>query len=276
MAGRQKKPWIIFVIVVLVIALLVMGISFATKKDRTVPGDGIVGAVLKPFQVAVSFVGEKFGGMFHFLGDVKELREENLELSHQIDVLQAENRELKNYRTENQRLRELLSLKESGEWGETIGCDIIAKDPGNWFNIFTVDKGVNAGISINDVCVTAKGLVGRVVEVGPNTAKVISIIDAGSSVGAIVTRTQDIAVADGELALLEEGLCRLNYVTSGANLVNGDTIETSGLGGIYPKGILIGTVTEVKDSVSGMSGYAIIKPAVDFERIREVLIIKQK
>lgn len=274
MTQKAKKAWLIFVLVITVIAVIMMGVAFAKKTD-TALGDGVAGVVLKPFQTAFSFVSDKVGGFFDFWGDMKTLKEENLALSEQVDLLAAENRELSGYRTENQRLRELLSLKESGAWGETVGCDIIAKDPGNWFNIFTIDKGKNDGISVNDVVVTAKGLVGRISEIGPNTAKVVSIIDANSSVGALVTRTQDIAIADGELALGEEGLCRLNYVTSGAKLVVGDTIETSGLGGIYPKGILIGSVSEALDSVSGISGYAIIKPAVDFERIREVLVIKQ-
>lgn len=275
MTQKAKKAWLIFILSIAVIAVIFMGISFAKSNGGITPGDGAVGAVLKPFQVAVSFVSDKIGGFFGVFGDMKTLKEENLELSEQLDILSAENRELMSYKTENQRLRELLSLKESGVLGDVIGCEIIAKDPGNWFNIFTIDKGKNDGIEVNDVVVTAKGLVGRITEVGPSYAKVVSIIDSNSSVGAIVTRTQDIAIADGELALSEEGLCRLNYVTSGAKLIVGDMIETSGLGGIYPKGILIGSVTEVKDSISGISGYAIIKPAVDFERIREVLVIRQ-
>lgn len=275
MSQGTKKAWLIFVIIIIVISVALMGISFATSRGGTTPGDGVIGAVLKPFQSGISFVGEKINGVFDFFGDMKALKEENLELTEKIDVLSGQNRELSNYRTENERLRELLELKQSGVLGETVGCEIIAKDPGNWFDVFTIDKGKNHGISVNDVVVTAKGLVGRVSETGPVSAKVVSIIDEGSSVGAIVTRTEDIAIADGELALGEEGLCRLNYVTSGAGLIPGDTIETSGLGGIYPKGILIGTVTEIEDSISGLSGYAIIKPSVDFERIREVLVIKQ-
>lgn len=275
MSQDRKKKWLIFVLTVCVVAFIIMGISFATGRGASTAGDGIFGTILKPFQSAVTFVSDKVGGMFDFFGDVKALKEQNLELLEQVDILNAEKRALEGYRTENERLRELLELKNSSMEKNIVGCDIIAKDPGNWFNIFTIDKGENHGICVNDVAITAKGLVGRVTEVGSNWAKVISIIDAKSSVGAIVLRTQDIAVADGELALSDEGLCRLNYVTGGAGIVTGDVIETSGLGGIYPKGILIGTVTEVKGSVSGVSSYAIIKPAVDFERIREVLVIRQ-
>lgn len=272
----SKKAWLIFLIVVVLFSFIIMGISFAKGSGGKTTGDGIAGVVLKPFQTAFSFVSNKTSDFFEFWVDMKTLKEENLALSEEVDKLNAQNRELLGFRAENERLRELLALKESGSLGETVGCDIIAKDPGNWFNIFTLDKGQNDGISVNDVVVTAKGVVGRISEVTKTTSKVVSIIDVNSSVGALVTRTQDIGSLDGELALGEEGLARLNYITSGAKLVSGDTIETSGLGGIFPKGLLIGTVTEAKDSVSGLSGYAIVKPAVDFERIREVLVIKKQ
>lgn len=274
MTQKAKKIWLVFVLAVVFTAVIIMGVSFAKTGGGVTPGDGVAGVVLKPFQVAFSFVSDKIGGFFNFITDMKELKEENLELSQKVDILSGENRELESFRTENQRLRELLELKQSDNSEQMIGCEIIAKEPGNWFNIFTVDKGENHGISVNDVVVTAKGLVGRVSETGPVSAKVVAIIDDNSSVGAIVTRTQDIAIVDGELSLSDDGLCRLNYVTSGAKLSQGDIIETSGLGGVYPKGILIGTVTEIKENSSGVSSYAIVKPAVDFERIREVLVIK--
>ncbi len=252
-----------------------MGISFAlVSNNATISGTNVAEAVVSPVQKFFSSIGSSVGGFFEFVGDMRGYKEENLQLKDEVEKQAQQIRELESYKQENQRLRSLLELKDNNADKDMVGCEIIAKDPGNWFDVFTIDKGKNYNIKKDDVVVTNNGLVGRITEVGSNWAKVVAIIDTDSSVGAQVTRTQDIAIVDGDMSLADSGRCKLSSVTNGTSLVVGDEVETSGLGGIYPKGILIGTVSEIKSDATGYTQYAIIDTAVDFERIREVLVIR--
>lgn len=275
MVENRKKVLLIIVLIVTLVIFIFMGAAFAlAKSGSSFTGANFAGVIVSPVQKFFSAIGNGVGGFFEFIGNAGDYKAENEVLKQTVDKQAQSIRELESYKQENQRLRTLLELRESYPDKDMVGCEIIAKDPGNWFDTFTIDKGKNHNIKINDVVVTYNGLVGRVSEVGTNWARVIAIIDTDSSVGAIVTRTQDIAIVDGDLALSDRGQCRLSSVTHTTSLVVGDVLETSGLGGIYPKGILIGTVKEIEDDVTGYSQYAIIDTAVDFERIREVMVIR--
>ncbi len=269
----RKRNLNIVLIITTVVILIFMGISFVTR-DSAGPG-GIFGTVLRPFQQFFSSVGHGVGGFFDYLGDMKNFQADNLELKDEVAELQAKVRELEGYKQENERLRELLNLQSAEGAPDMVACKVIAKDPGNWFNSFTINKGTEAGIGVDDTVISAKGLVGRVIDAGPGWAKVLSIIDVESSVGALLSRTQDFAIVDGDLALSDDGKCKLSYVTKGANIALGDSVVTSGLGGVYPEGLLIGTVAEIKTDSLGYSQYAVLDTAVDFERVREVMVIRK-
>lgn len=266
---------LIITLIITVVIFILMGVSFAlVNSNSSFSGTNAAGVVVSPVQKFFSSIGNSVGGFFEFIGNMKGYQEENEKLLAQVEQQEQKLREMESFEKENQRLRALLELKDNNADKDMVGCEVIAKDPGNWFDVFTIDKGKNYNIKKNDVVVTNNGLVGRITEVGNNWAKVVAIIDTDSSVGAILTRTQDIAIVDGDMALSDSGQCKLSSVTNGSSLVVGDEVETSGLGGIYPKGILIGTVSEVKSDATGYSQYAIIDTAVDFERIREVLVIR--
>ncbi len=266
---------LIVTLIITVVIFISMGISFAlVGSNSSFSGVNFAEVIVSPVQKFFSAVGGSVGGFFEFIADMRGYKEENLELLEKSDKQAQQIRELESYQQENQRLRALLELKENNADKDMIGCEVIAKEPGNWFDVFTIDKGKNYSIKKNDVVVTNNGLVGRITEVGTTWAKVVAIIDTDSSVGAMVSRTQDIAIVDGDMALADRGQCKLNAITSAASLVVGDEIETSGLGGIYPKGILIGTINEIKSDPSGYTQYAVIDMAVDFERLREVLVIR--
>ena len=272
--NRRNHRTLIVVLAITVVIFIAMGVSFAVYQNTSVSGANAVGFVFRPVQKLFTKVGTGVSDFFSFVSDMKRFQTENAELRGQLDQLEQENRELKEYREENTRLRQWLELKDNNPEMDLVLCEVIAKDPGNWFKVFTIDKGTGDNIRKDDVVITTKGLVGRVIEVGRNWAKVVSIIDTDSSIGALISRTRDIAIIDGDLVLAEEGKCRLNYVSNDANIVVGDTIETSGLGGIYPKGLFVGTVAEVHNDLMGYSQYAVVEPAVDFKRVREVAVIR--
>lgn len=260
------------VLIITAFIFVFMGISFAAQGTSS---GHILETILSPAQHLFSKIGSSIGGFFGFIGDMKDFQQENLELSEQVEALSEQVRELESYKQENERLRQLLALKSNEASRDMVGCEVIAKDPGNWFDTFTVDRGSDDGISVDDAVVAAQGLVGRVTEVGSGWAKVLTIIDSSSSVGAMISRTQDFAIVDGELSLADKGQCRLSYLTQDSSLVVvGDEVVTSGLGGVYPEGLLIGTVSEIKSDSLGYSQYAVVDTAVNFERIREVMIIR--
>ncbi len=272
----KKKKLIIIVLCITVALLVFMGVTFARVRNsrETTYANNTVNVALSPFQRFFSDIGGGISDFFSYFHDMKTYKEDNLELKEEVEELKRRIRELESFGVENARLREILELKSTDLEDKMVVCEVSAKDPGNWFHVFTIDKGSNYGIKKDDAVIAREGLVGRVTEVGSNWAKVTSIIDSNSSVGAVIKRTEEIALIDGDMTLAEQGKCRLDYIKSDISIVPGDVIETSGLGGIYPKGILIGTVSEIKDDSTGYTRYAIVDTVVDFEKVREVVVIK--
>lgn len=264
---------IIGILAIVTVILLLMTAFLRTGRTEISFLEASVNTVLAPFQKVISAADGGVRSFFGYFGSVKKLRLANEDLEKRIAELENENRTLTGYKTENQRLKGLMELNDSLAEYETVGCRVIAKDSGNWFDTFTVDKGKNHGIKVNQNVITNGGLVGRVCEVGTNWAKVIAIIDESSSLGCTITRTGDIAVIDGDLELGDKGLCKLSYMSAGSDAAVGDAVETSGLGGIYKKGLLIGKIKQLHADTQGLTQYAVIEPAVDFSRISEVLII---
>ncbi|OQB16043.1 MAG: Cell shape-determining protein MreC precursor [Firmicutes bacterium ADurb.Bin193] len=260
-------------LLVITVLILVMAALYTAERQSVTFGEDLVASVITPVQslaTAASQTVIRFAGYF---GDIDRLRTENERMQNEINELSDTVRTLEQYRLENERLREMLNLKDNAKEYNLVASRVIAKDPGGWFNSFTIDKGTSDGLAYRMPVITSAGLVGHIYEIGSDWAKVITIIDSGSSVGATVARTRDVAVVESDIALSGEGLCKMTYLSKSSTVITGDIIETSGLGGIYPKGLLIGKVREIRSETAGISQYAIIEPAVDFGRISEVFVI---
>ena len=269
-----RSKLFVFILVILTI-LVVMGISSKPDSKMHYIGD-VISVPLAPVQRFFSFIGDKIEGSVTFFKDTKAVKQENDQLKVKLDQLEAEKRNLLRYEEENKELREALNLKNQFNSYDSVGGNIIAKDMGNWFNIFTIDRGSEDGITSDSPVITSKGLVGSVTETWPLSSKVLSIIDADSTVSAMVSKSMDVVIVRGDLNLKNQGLCRMDYIPMGLDLEVGDTIETSGVGGIFPRGILIGKVEKVIQASNELNRYAIIKPAVDFKRLQEVFVLKSK
>jgi len=274
MAYFFRNKYIVGLIFVTIVIFVLMGVSTTVERSKANVVEDIVGNILSPVQKIFYNIGESIDGIINFLGEIKTLKMQNEELVKKIDMMEQENRSIQELKDENRRLREMLDLKQKTDKFEMVAAEVVSKDPGNWFNTFIIDKGTAHGLQKKCAVITSKGLVGYICDIGTNWAKVISIIDADSSVGSIVVRTRDIAVVKGDLTLQNQGLCKMTYISKGENVISGDLVETSGMGGIYPEGLLIGKIKEIKPEEHGISKYAIIEPAVDFERINEVFVIK--
>lgn len=258
-----------------VVVLIFMMLSTIERDKSTFIGNA-VGVVVTPVQKFFWGIGDSVSNFFVNLKDMAEYKTKYEEAQRKVKELEEDTRELQKLQSENERLRRLLDLKNENKEYSFIGAEIVAKDSGNWYSTFTVDKGSSSGVSKNDIVVTDSGVVGYVYEVGKTWGKVMSIIDSKSAVGAIVERTNDRAVVEGDLEFMEEGTCKMSYIAKGATLIAGDFVETSGLGGIYPAGLLIGKVKSVSADSTGLYSEAVIETAVDFARIKEVMIIRQK
>ncbi|HEX3028350.1 MAG TPA: rod shape-determining protein MreC [Clostridia bacterium] len=269
----KSKAFVIILVTVLLFTIMIISSNGNSKLNIV---SNSVSTVFDPFQEFFSYSAKKVEGFFSMFGDKKALIEENKKLKSEIDKLKSDKRQLLEYKVRNVKLMEDLSLKNQFSNFSQTGANVIAKDMGNWFNTFKIDRGSKDGIKNNMPIVTSKGLVGRILSAEFLSSKVIPIIDPDSSVSGIIAKTRDDVIIKGDVALKDQGYCRMDYIPLDADITVGDEIITSGIGGIYPRGILIGTVKEIRRSNNNLSRYAIIKPSVDFRRLEEVYILENK
>ena len=262
------------VTVVTIIILVVIGFTSGNRQNLS-QVEGFLGSVFGPVQRAL-YSGAT--SISDFIRDVQKRGETGQslkEMEEKLKVLEQDNLRLKELERENSRLKTLLDFKQEHQDFVVTGARVIGKSPGNWFNMLAVDKGSNDGIEQNMAVISQDGLVGRVVEVGTTWSKVLAIVDGRSSVSAIVERTRDTGIIRGNNTLVfEDGLSSMVYLPDDSEVIPGDKVITSGLGGVFPKGIYIGQVMEVVKEKQNLFKYAVIKPAVDFQRIEEVLLVK--
>lgn len=270
-----KNKKYITVIVILIISIITVYYS-AVNRENTLGYDNAVGFVIEPVSKVFSCVANVTSDFFDYFKNKRELVNKNYELDNTVMKLEHENSKLKALEIENERLRSLLEFKEKNTQFNLVASTVISKDTSNYYSTFVIDKGTSDGIKTNMPVVGAKGLIGYVAEAGKGFSKVQTVIEGGTSVGCVVSRTGNTAVTEGNNVYLKEGLLSMIYVSKEMNLIEGDIIETSGLGQIYPAGIMIGRIKEIKTDAITKSQYAVIKPVEDFEFIREVFVITNK
>lgn len=270
MFSKNKKYFI--VIGILVISIVTVYFS-AVDRENTLAYDNAVGFIIEPISKVFTYVANGTSDFFSYFKNKKDIINKNAELDNKVMILEHENSKLEALENENERLRSMLEFKNKNPQYNMVASEVISKDTSNYYSTFLIDKGTNDGIKTNMPVVGAKGLIGYIAEAGKGFSKVQTIIEGGSSVGCVVSRTGNTAVTEGNTVLLKEGLMSMIYVSKDMNLIEGDIVETSGLGQIYPSGILIGRIKEITIDDITKSQYAIIKPAEDFELIREVFVI---
>ncbi len=236
----------------------------------------VVGYVVIPFQNGISSVGGWLSNRSEELVQIRSLLAENEELRAQIDDLTIENTILQQDRYELTNLRELYQLDSQYEGYEKIGARIIAKDTGNWFHSFVIDKGEEDGVAVDMNVIAGSGLVGRVVDTGPNWAKVTAIIADNSNVSGKVLATSDYLLVEGDLELYGSGFIRFEKLVDSADkVVVGDKIVTSNISDKYLPNILIGYINTLNVDANNITKSGQLTPAVDFEHLEEVLVILQ-
>ena len=200
------------------------------------------------------------------------MQEENEKLKQKNSELEQSLRELEIIKSENNTLKEYVNLKEKYNEFQTVPAYVINKDISNYNDKIIINVGSKDGVEINMPVISEKGLVGHIISVTESTAKVETIIDTASTISCVITTSRDMLIARGTLN--SSSTLKATYIPTNATILEGDKIETSGLGGIYPKGIHIGTIKQVVNTKNITDRYAIIETAVNFEKLETVLVIK--
>jgi rod shape-determining protein MreC len=263
----------LFLIIITVVMVLTMAFSTLPFKRATFV-ENVFGIVMKPFQKISGFCVTTVDNFFLYFINVKTVHNNNELLKEEIDVLNADLRQLSDLKSENERLKDLLELKNSDTEHEYMAAQIISKSWNNWENTLTLNIGIDEGIEINDVVTTRKGIVGYVYEVGTNWSKVITVLDPSMSVSSLVKRTGDDGIVQGDYNVKNGQFCKISFVDKESGISVGDTIETSGAGGIFPAGLYIGKISELKSVSDGVSRQAIIETGTDFNNLSHVMVIK--
>jgi len=267
----------IFVIAVVAILIITIGLT-SNRVESMSKFESLIGGVLSPLNKVANSIKHGVNDVFSSVSATFSAKEENEQLKDEIKRLESENRDLRNIIGKSDYLMKELELLENTEY-DLLKAEVIGKEPNNWFDVFTIDKGIRDGVKIGDTVIQAvevenkiyqEGLVGRVVDVGDNWAKVVSILDENNSVAFKIVRTQDGGIISGNIGNTVEGFL-FDYE---AEVIIGDLIYTSGLGGVYQKDIYIGEIKEVIENKEELTKKIIVEPAVNFKKIYNVYIIR--
>ncbi len=263
-----------FFIILCAVILFISGFSLysATLTDGSQLAN-IGKTVTVFFKNCTDSVGAFFSNAFDGLFNYGNLQKENDLLKQQLNEYERKLIEFNLLEEENEKLKDLLNIINKEEEYQLTEARAVSKADNDYFSVFTINKGTNAGIEKGSAVLTEAGFAGIVSDVGPNWAIVTSVIDVDSSVGGIVLRTGDAAILKGDYSLMKKGMCKLSYILNSAILNRGDTVYTSGLGGIVPGGIKVGKITDFYTDEQGISLYAVIQPSVDFSRITNVYVV---
>lgn len=231
------------------------------------------GVVVTPLQTAVTSVSNAVSDFFGGVGKGGALRQ-------QIAALEEENRNLREQivdydemKMENEWYSQILSLHEDHPDYTFADGKVITMDPSDPFCNFSINAGSAVGVSVGDPVVTADGLVGIVQEVGLTFSKVRTVLDPALKASASISRTDESGYTGGSLSLASDGFLRINYLERTSSVVSGDFVVTSGLGGVFPSGLLIGRVTAVAPDTDGMTLYGLVEPFVDIPNLKRVMVI---
>lgn len=260
-------------LILTIVCVLLMLVTFGTDVFNR-PLNTIVGYAVVPFQQGIGKVGSWLSSRSEELVQIRTLLEENARLKEEVAALTEENTLLQQDKYELNELRELMALSEQyGEYHK-VGARIIGRDSGNWFSSFLIDKGMEDGLALDMNVIAGGGLVGRITSVGPNWAKVTSIISDNSNVSGMTLSTGDNLMVSGDLKLMADGCITFSQLMDSQNaVVEGDKVVTSDISDKFLPNILIGYINSISRDSNNLTKSGLITPAVDFEHLSEVLVI---
>jgi rod shape-determining protein MreC len=268
MNRASNRTLIYYVLAAICIVLLVL-----SSSGKLAPFESVMSEAARPFLITFNGIGRQINNVLTTVKDLRTLRTKNQGLQSLADTLTIDNLRLKEVESENQRLRELLRFRQLNPTydfrGGQVIAQVISKGPNNYLSTITIDLGSEHGIEPGMPVVTERGLVGRIHKVGPNSSTVLLITDPSSGVPALLQRNRLVGVVSGRAGSDPV----LDYVPQEGDVSTGDLVITSGLGGSFPKNLVIGQVVEVRQRDYEMFQQAVLRPTVNFDRLEFVLVI---
>ena len=258
---KNKKNGVIGIVITIIILILL--VVFTNSNINQISFlENICNVFVMPVQNGFTYLKNKISGNENFFADMDKLKAENEELKQK-------NREI--IKAENETLKEYVNLKDKYKDYTTMPADVINRDLSNYSSIIVINVGSNDGIKEEMTVIADDGLVGYVISVTPTTSKVQTIVDTATAVTSTISTTEDTIIVQGTLD--DKSNLKATFIPTDAVVLQGDSVETSGIGGIYPKGIHIGTIKEVVNTSNPTDRYAIVETAVDFTKLNTVLVI---
>lgn len=265
-----RKALTLFFVTVSVFCIIFFA---APGRFSTPMSSAAVSTVLAPLQELVSWVGSQVNYMTSTCWEIYTVHEQNKMLRNEVAQLREQNVMANEYAAENERLRELLGYKNAATQFDLLPARVIGRESATWSSMIVIDQGTMSGVHENMAVVTQLGLVGHITESGPNSSKVQLILDPRSSVGTLVQRPESRVTGIVEGDMENPTMPRMVSIPKTADVVENDIIVTSGFGGVFPKGIVVGRVQVIKNEEGGLLKYAVLEPAVNFQKLEEVAVI---
>ena len=281
MRETPRRSWLPLVLIVLGLLLLVFH-----ESGYLTPLEQASRYVLDPLQRLFSGAASGVGGLFQVVGEVRELRARVAELEAQVDALTVENVRLREYEAEVQQLYAMLNFVSDYPISASLGAEVIGREacgtfpcgevvgvePNPYLRYVTINVGSLQGVDVGMPVVSGgAGFVGRISEVGPRTSEVQLLTDADSAVAALLQTSRVTGLVVGQ----PDGTLRMEYIPQEERIDVGDIVLTSGLGGVLPKGLVVGQVTEVVQMDYALFQSAVVRPAIDLSRLELVLVITE-
>ncbi|MBE6709829.1 MAG: rod shape-determining protein MreC [Ruminococcaceae bacterium] len=242
-----------------------MGLTFVFRDAVCV--------LLTPMQKVFNYATEALDGFAAYFYKFDELVEENNALRERIAELEKQNYDAAELEERSAWMSSFLEMKTQHTDFKMLSASVTGRESGNYSKILTIDAGTGAGVQLNMPVVTSEGIVGQITELGYNWAKVTTIVEAQSAVGAYIERTDEAGICEGAFELSADGLCRLSYLPAEADVKVGDRVLSTGFGSVYPRGLVIGYVETVGINEFTRSPDVTVKCAADFSELTQVMII---
>ena len=271
MYKKNKRSGAIGTIIIVIILILLVVLT-NVSRDNVSYAESFATSILMPIQNAFTMLKNKVTGNTQFFADLNSLKNENEQLKQRNNELETQLRELEVIKAENTRLQEYANLTEKYQEYSTVPAYVIDKDVSNYSSNIIINVGSDQGIEKNMTVIADRGLVGHVISVTNNTAKVQVIVDSASSVTAMINTSEESIICKGSVD--NDKYLNASYIDTSSELLVGDSVVTSGIGGIYPKGITIGTIKQVVNTTNITDRYAKVETAVDFSKLYTALVIK--
>ncbi|MBR1858303.1 MAG: rod shape-determining protein MreC [Selenomonadaceae bacterium] len=273
---REKKTGRKVLVLLFVFVSVFCLVFFAARgKFETPVANTTTSLVLSPFQSVVSWVVTRLNFITSTVDDIMNVHEQNKLLLAEIEQLRAKNLAASEFEAENQRLRALLGYKEGATQFDLLPARVIGREASTWSSTIVINRGTADGVADNMAVVTELGLVGHVSEAGLNSSKVQLILDPRSSVGTLIQRPESRVAGIVEGDINNPTAPKMVNIPKNSDVIVNDVIVTSGFGGIYPKGIIVGHITDIKNDEGGLLKVALVETNVNFQKLEDVAIILQ-